>query len=239
MLNYKDHSSFSLFNKELRDLVKKRNTLDSAQFEHQLNQLFDKDIPEVVLTPNKELRDIYPRYELIEEPVTYNRMLNLDIIIGHNVSSSRERIYSNISRVRRAIPYIIEGDKKAIDVHKIGEDYYISDGKHRFYAHILLGENKIYAEVKEYNYSDFLSSHTLVKQGSEYLLIPNDKLINHNVQVVFNKEFSPIKVLKEKEVEALRKLNINLIELDKLNMYEENKVKLSIWDRLKKIIFGK
>lgn len=111
MLDYRDQSHYSLFKRELRDLVEKKKSLDSVQFEHQLNQLFEQAIPEVVLQPNKELKEIYPKYELIEKPETYNKMLDLNIIIGHNVSSSRERIYSNISRVQKAIPYIIEGKK--------------------------------------------------------------------------------------------------------------------------------
>lgn len=215
MLVYRNQSHFSLFNKELRDLVEKRKSLDSVQFERQLNQLFEKEIPEVVLQPNKELKEIYPKYELIDKTETYNEMLDLNIIIGHNVSSSRERIYSNISRVQKAVPFIIEGNKKPIDVHKIGENYYISDGKHRFYAHILLGKNKILAEVKEYNYSDFLSNHTLVKQGDDYLLIGNDKIVKHDARKVFNQEFSPLKRLKEEEVKRFKHLNIDLIVLTK------------------------
>lgn len=98
-----------------------------------------------------------------------------------------------------------------------------------------MGKNKICADVKEYNYSEFLSNHTLVKQGSEYLLISNDKLLNHDAQVVFYQESSPLKILKEKEVEGFRKLNIVLIDLDKLKKAGESKRKLSIWDGLKNI----
>ena len=67
--------------------------------------------------------------------------MDISKITGCNISGAREEIVTeeNKNRVISSIKYIIESKCRPISVIKHGDNYYIDDGKHRFYAHILLG----------------------------------------------------------------------------------------------------
>lgn len=54
---------------------------------------------------------------------------------------------NNFSRVINSVQYILDGQCKPIELIKFEEGYYIKDGKHRFFAHIILGREKIPASI--------------------------------------------------------------------------------------------
>lgn len=86
----------------------------------------------------------------------YYSEISVDLISSCNTSSVRKEIPSNFERVIRAIPYILNNECRPIGVIKHGEEYYIENGKHRFYAHILLKLKTLPVSIRE-----------VIKEGNE------------------------------------------------------------------------
>jgi hypothetical protein len=80
-----------------------------------------------------------------EKYSTHYIEIPVEKITGCNISDVRKRIIdpNNWARVIDSIGYILENKCRPITVINVGADYFIHDGKHRFYAHLLLKEKTI------------------------------------------------------------------------------------------------
>lgn len=135
-----------------------QNRYDNINKKEVLKFIKKAEWPRFDIEPSKEINNQYPYYCLSENYTELAMKLNVSKITGCNVSETlrnRFEMYSNRVRVENAIPYILgieEESCKPIDVHKINDNYYINDGKHRFYAHLLLNIEEIPVIIKEYTY---------------------------------------------------------------------------------------
>lgn len=79
----------------------------------------------------------------------YYSEISVDLVSSCNTSSARKKIPSNFKRVINSIPYILKNECIPIEVIKHGDEFYIKNGKHRFYAHILLKRKVIPVSIRE------------------------------------------------------------------------------------------
>lgn len=79
----------------------------------------------------------------------YYDEIDINLINATNVSSSRDKIYSNYPRVTECFEYILDNKCRPINVLKDGDIYYIDNGKHRYLAHILLDKKIIPVSIRE------------------------------------------------------------------------------------------
>lgn len=78
----------------------------------------------------------------------YYEEIRIEKVISCNTSIARQKIPSNMERVINAVPYILENICMPIAVIKFQEMYYIENGKHRFYAHLLLQKQTIPVSIR-------------------------------------------------------------------------------------------
>lgn len=88
--------------------------------------------------------------EFIVETKYYSE-IPIDLISSHNVTGGKGPMISdnNFSRVIDSIEYILNNSCRPIYVQKFGNKYHIVNGKHRFYAHVLLQKNIIPVSIDE------------------------------------------------------------------------------------------
>lgn len=81
----------------------------------------------------------------------YYDEISVDLIFACNVTGSRKEIITkeNYARVKNSFSYILDDKCSPINVIKTNKGYYIENGKHRFYAHILLNKCTIPVSVRE------------------------------------------------------------------------------------------
>ncbi|MBN3348297.1 hypothetical protein AAGC94_07845 [Clostridium sporogenes] len=172
MIEYLDINYFKTYSNELIRLIQEYKA-SSNKFIHIENRnmlvekynnilwryLISKELPEIYLKENIYFEKKYPQYRNRKCKECGVQLVNINKICGHNCSDIRKKIYSTKSRVINSIPYLEMlyitkqyEECKPIDLSKIGEQYYIENGKHRFYAHILLKKDRIKAKVTEYYY---------------------------------------------------------------------------------------
>lgn len=78
----------------------------------------------------------------------YYDEIPIESVISWNSPDCTIRCH-NWSRVVKSVEYILKNNCMPISVIKLAEnEYYIENGKHRFYAHLLLKKNKIPVSVK-------------------------------------------------------------------------------------------
>ena len=124
--------------------------------QHEKNYPMETELPEIYVTKNREI-DLGEEFG---EP--YYSEIDIDFITSTNTSSSGV-VYSNYDRVIGAMKHIKEKKCKPISVLKVGDDYYIDDGKHRFLAYTLLGEKTIPVSIREKSFSEFEKSYNIVE----------------------------------------------------------------------------
>lgn len=79
---------------------------------------------------------------------TYYGEINIDEIISANSHAITD---DNFQRVINAIPYILEDKCEPIRLMRRSGGYHILDGKHRYFAHVLLGKEKVSAFIQDGN----------------------------------------------------------------------------------------
>lgn len=152
-------------------IIKKENKMDNNKFidienrnmlmeKHHIilwKYLISEELPEIYLKENIYFEEKYPEYRHKKSKDCGVQLIDINKICGHNCSDVRERIYSTKTRVIDLIPYVEMlyitkqyEECEPIHLSKIGEEYFIENGKHRFYAHILLKKDRIKAKITEY-----------------------------------------------------------------------------------------
>lgn len=90
-----------------------------------------------------------PDYFNKELSSPYYSEISIDLVSSCNTSSARKEIPSNFERVIGAVQYILENKCMPIALIKHGDEFYIENGKHRFYAYILLNKKTIPVSIRE------------------------------------------------------------------------------------------
>ena len=96
----------------------------------------------------------------------YYEEISIEKIVSCNTSVARREIPSNIERVINAVPYIVDNKCMPIAVIKFEEGYYIENGKHRFYAHLLLQKKTIPVSIR--NIDDISSKTNMISISKPY-----------------------------------------------------------------------
>ena len=135
MLVFKDKNKYNLYVKELRKAIENKSWRKYMENNKYMDIYFqtesEPDIPEHTSNP-------------------YYAEIPIDSVNSCNVPSYLKKIPSNWERVVNAVSYILENNCIPIEVIKLSNgEYYIENGKHRFYAHVLLGKEQIPVSVKE------------------------------------------------------------------------------------------
>lgn len=130
-----------------------KNRVEYNQYVAKLSQAIEHDSWKEFMDNNKYM-DVY--FSSTYEPDTkdlsspYFAEIDINSVVSCNVSSARKEIPSNWERVVGAVRYIITEQCIPIAVIKLDDGkYYIENGKHRFYAHVLLGKETIPVSVRE------------------------------------------------------------------------------------------
>jgi hypothetical protein len=131
MLDYENKEYFEQYKKGLQEAIKNNNYKKYMR---------DNKYPNVYICERRVINSA-----LFKHCTTHYLDIPIEMITGCNVSDCRKEIITddNCKRVIDAIPYIVKGQCDPIEVIKKDEDYYIENGKHRYYAHILLGKERI------------------------------------------------------------------------------------------------
>ena len=135
MLVFKDKNKYNLYVKKLRKAIENKSWRKYMENNKYMDIYFqtesEPDIPEHTSNP-------------------YYAEIPIDSVNSCNVPSYPKEIPSNWERVVNAVPYILENKCIPIEVIKLSNgEYYIENGKHRFYAHVLLGKEQIPVSVRE------------------------------------------------------------------------------------------
>lgn len=152
MIEYEDKKEFDLYHDTLISSIE-NNTYTSFMRNNKYPLIYIKERK----TP----------YNLPEYYTAHYIELSIEKITGCNVSSARKEIIDpdNWERVIRSIKYIINNECNPIKVIKHGNDnYYIEDGKHRFYAHLLLGKDTIPVSL-------YKKSETAINAGGDSIIV--------------------------------------------------------------------
>ena len=162
MHNYLDYENYLSFKNGIEQLYLYwiNSGADYDEIHNDLVGYFDKNkVPIITLNPNYYFDHLYPFYQLAKFRNLGICEVDVNLIGGHNCSDVRDTIPSNISRLRGSMIYILGLDEefKSITISKISDKYFVEDGKHRLYGHLLLGKTTIKANVTEYDYDEFLS----------------------------------------------------------------------------------
>lgn len=130
-----------------------KNKVEYNQYAAKLSQAIEHDSWKEFMDKNKYM-DVYfsstyvPNIKNLSSP--YFNEIAVSSVLSCNVSSARKEIPSNWERVVGAVRYILEEQCMPIAVIKLDNNrYYIENGKHRFYAHVLLGKKNIPVSVRE------------------------------------------------------------------------------------------
>lgn len=133
MIEFKDKNEYSRYVEELREAIKNNSWKEYMDNNEYMDIYFPSHVPNIA---GLNLSSPYYSEILIESVCSCN--------------VSREKIPSNWERVVDAVPYILENKCMPIAVIKLSNgEYYIENGKHRFYAHVLLGKEQIPVSVRE------------------------------------------------------------------------------------------
>lgn len=135
MLKFENKAMYDQYVEELRQAIQKgswKKYMDENKYEG----VYFKS----TYQPSESLNLSSPNFADI--PITS--------ILSCNVSSNRKTIPSNWGRVVDAVEYILNDECSPIAVIELNDGmYYIENGKHRFYAHLLLGKESIPASVSK------------------------------------------------------------------------------------------
>jgi len=134
MLLYKDEQNFINYVNELEKVIEDKK--EQYVREHGDPGIYIKE-------------DIIPELNNVQCSDPYYDEINIGLITGCNVSNSRKEIPSNFERVISSIRYILKNECMPIAVIKHKDGFYIENGKHRFYAHVLLKKGTIPVSIRE------------------------------------------------------------------------------------------
>lgn len=232
MLVFKDKNKYNLYVEELRKAIENKSWRKYMENNKYMDIYFqtesEPDIPEHTSNP-------------------YYAEIPIDSVNSCNVPSYLKKIPSNWERVVNAVPYILENNCIPIEVIKLSNgEYYIENGKHRFYAHVLLGKEQIPVSVREHVDKDLLEESMLrynihfYNNGSKDIAYPErveEFIIQYlNVEkriVSIEKKTTEIGELisdikKNLDYNALDILREKFCELD--NMYYDLKTETNVLD---------
>lgn len=183
------------------------------------NYFWDKEMPRVI--PNHaynvgNLNEYYPQFNICSLKKLTSKWIDLSAIKGHH--HQRDKLFSNKEyeiKVMTCVWLNNEGlcqklcqhwencNKSLPQFRKILDNYYVNEGKHRTYAHFLLGYEKIKAEVYEYNYAEVANNFNLIiSDKGEY------KLEKKGFERVSTNKM----VVTQEAISNLKSININIID---------------------------
>lgn len=199
--------------------------------EEKLERYREKLIIKKIIPEESELPFIYVNSEgynnvnlKAEYGTPYYDEIDINLINATNVSSSRDKIYSNYTRVTECFEYILDNKCRPINVLKDGDIYYIENGKHRYLAHILLDKKIIPVSIRERvknkmieedNNSFIQYKRNLYDDDGKYNVNPEDVLRFYNENEFLFKEINKIQMNKNqgKYKLVLTKKNQDTIEI--------------------------
>lgn len=221
MLQFKDKSKYDLYVEELKEAI-------------------DKNTWKKFMNDN-EYMDVYfsstyvPNIGISTLSSPYYSEISINAIRSCNVSSARKEIPSNWERVVGAVRSILEGKCMPIAVIKLdNNEYYIENGKHRFYAHILLGRDKIPVSIREINNRDtskeVMLSYNVPFYNNDGMDIAYPDKVEDFIDQYMNVE-SQIKLIAKKTTE-IESLISNIKQSLDTNDKDSLRVKLNKLDSL-------
>lgn len=150
MIEYEDKKAFDLYHIDLIKSIE-NNTYTSFMRTNNYPLIYIKE---------RRIPD-FPQYYS-----THYLELPIEKITGCNVSNVRKEIIdpNNWGRVIDSIKHILENKCRPIEVINDGDDYYIHDGKHRFYAHLLLRKDNIPVSL-------YKKSETEIQNGGDSKIV--------------------------------------------------------------------
>ncbi|MFW6677500.1 hypothetical protein ACOAOT_07555 [Lacrimispora sp. AGF001] len=137
-------------------MIKYKNKEKFEEYKIKLCKFIDKngDLYKDFMSETDNPFNYFEFFETIEFPLsslgqtTYYGEINIDEIISANSHAITD---DNFQRVINAIPYILEDKCEPIRLMRRSAGYHILDGKHRYFAHVLLGKEKVPAFIQDGN----------------------------------------------------------------------------------------
>lgn len=196
------------------------------------NYFFDMELPRVIPNKSNEVRNISDYYPKIHEcscKECLEKVIKLSEIKGH--FHHRDKLFSkktkeikvmacvwlhNEKKCKKACAYFSECEKDLPSVDKILGNHFSNEGKHRTYAHFLLGYDTIKVNIRKYNYPEIAKNYDLIiERNGDY---------NLQKKKGFRRLDNEMDQLNEKAISNLETIDINTID------------KTSIKYKLKKLI---
>jgi hypothetical protein len=136
MLEFKDKIEYGQYVKKLKEAVVNNSWKEYLKSNKYMDVYFSSSFE--------------PDMRMVNLSSPYYSEISINAVRSCNVSSARKIIPSDWERVVGAVDYILKDECMPIAVIKLDNgEYYIENGKHRFYAHVLLGKEQIPVSVRE------------------------------------------------------------------------------------------
>ncbi|SET54178.1 hypothetical protein SAMN05443270_0425 [Lacrimispora sphenoides] len=135
MIKYKDKDKFEIYKDDLLRYIK-RNDNSYIEFMRKNGNPF---------TYLEEFRIKNFAYGKLKIQSPYYDEININEITSANSDAILD---NNFPRVINSIQYILNDECEPISLIKFKDGYYIENGKHRYFAHVLLGKEKIPASIQ-------------------------------------------------------------------------------------------
>ena len=220
---YLQSEEFKAISDDLKIMQKKWNEkkFSKGEIENDLREyLDDKNLPSVI-PHSRNLNSYFPRYSECTKNIFREVWINLNKNIIH--SGFRSKLFSNKEKEIEVIACVWLNnenlcenfcrkskncEKDFPDLVKVMNTYYVAEGRHRTYAHFILGYKKMKVNIIEYQYGDISNKYILsVIDTGRYEFLKKDQSENFSLGVsTYQDDFN------KKSLSNLNKININIID---------------------------
>lgn len=190
LINYKDKEAFEEYKKKLLKYIEKG---DSSYLEF----MRKSGNPFSYLEEFRIKNFAYCNLN-IQSP--YYDEININEITSANSDAILD---NNFPRVINSINYILKNECEPISLIKFKDGYYIEDGKHRYFAHVLLGKEKIPASIQKTDGTDQSNDNCMIsinRPFSHGLAYPEIALEFFNEHKCMFNNVRSIKMLENKMI---------------------------------------